>query len=67
MTLPDAILKAQRIAAEHGAAVIVAVADGAHGNGDGENRFDAVMVDVYERDQQGGAYLTKEQIVTEEV
>jgi len=66
MTLPDAILKAQRIAAEHGAAVIVAVADPAHGNGDGENRFDAVTVGVYERDQQGGAYLTMERIVRHE-
>jgi hypothetical protein len=57
VTLTQATEKARRIAADC-PAVVVIVADPAHGNGEGENRFDAVPLDVFEADQRGGRYLT---------
>lgn len=58
MTLNDAIKKADRIAQEHGAAVVVAVADPAHGNGEGDNRFDACTQEYAEYDARNEKYLT---------
>lgn len=66
MTYPSALQKARQLAHEHGQAVLVSVADPAHGNGTGENRFDAVPLDVFARDKQAGRYLTLEELVTKE-
>jgi len=57
MTLPDAILKADALTFR-GLAVVVEVADPAHNDGKGGNRFDAVPLSVFERDQNGGRYMT---------
>lgn len=65
MNLKDATSKAEHLA-ESGPAVVVSVADPAHGDGAGENRFDAVTREVFEADQRGGRYLTLEKIVTKE-
>lgn len=65
MTYTLAIQKARRIAKEHGQAALVASADPAHGDGQGENRFDAVPFDIYERDRLNGHYLTLEELITE--
>jgi hypothetical protein len=65
VTLDQATQKAAHLA-ESGPAVIVSVADPAHGDGVGENRFDAVTLAVYEDDRRGGRYLTLEKIVTKE-
>ena len=58
MNLADAQNKAARIARSHGAAVVVAVADPAHGNGEGENRFDACTQEYAEYDARNEKYLT---------
>jgi hypothetical protein len=66
MTYPSALQKARQLAHEHGRAVLVSVADPAHCNGAGENRFDAVTREVFARDKQAGRYLTLEELVTKE-
>ena len=63
MTHEQAIKKARTIADRYGQAALVAVADPAHGNGEGENRFDAVTYDRYMADKKGGRYLTLVEIV----
>jgi hypothetical protein len=57
MTLKQATKKADALTL-HGLAVVVEVADPAHGHGMGDNRFDAVPLSVFERDQNGGRYMT---------
>lgn len=67
MTHEQAIKKARTIADRYGQAALVAVADPAHGNGEGENRFDAVHFEQYMADKKGGRYLTLVAIVDGEV
>ena len=63
MTYPEAKQKALALLESVAQVVIVAVEDRAHGNGEGEQRFDAVTADRYREDQKGERYMKGEEVL----
>ena len=63
MTYLEAKQKALALLESCQQAIIVAVEDRAHGDGQGDQRFDAVPSTVYREDQRGEKYLKLEEAI----